>query len=208
MRADWDRRAVECYRSLQCSLCPRWQQTQACTDNAPASSEKSVSNCLWCWPTQAQWQWGMKTRWSHIWIECNRENVRWSVWTRRWKSTRGSQWHTLKHQPVWTHGGRRADLLHVFLGPDVRRVHQRAHDLQVAVDDQGLVRPIGVDADPAVVVDRIRQLASLPQHLVIAFKLARVGSLEQTHKHTPPHVLLNPHPQGFRDLIVFNSCQS
>lgn len=42
------------YQSLQCSLCPRWQQTQACIDNGPASSEKSVSNCLWCWPTHRQ----------------------------------------------------------------------------------------------------------------------------------------------------------
>lgn len=55
--------------------------------------------------THTQWKWGMKTRWSHIWIECNRKTRRWSFWTRRWKSTRGSQWHTLKHQPVWTHGG-------------------------------------------------------------------------------------------------------
>lgn len=66
-----DRKAVKCYRSLQCSLCPRWQQTQACTDNAPASSEKSVSNCLWCWPTQAEWKWRMKTRWANIWIKCD-----------------------------------------------------------------------------------------------------------------------------------------
>lgn len=42
------------YQSLQWSLCPRWQQTQACIDNGPASSEKSVSNCLWCWPTHRQ----------------------------------------------------------------------------------------------------------------------------------------------------------
>ncbi len=42
------------YQSLQCSLCPRWQQTLACIDNGPASSEKSVSNCLWCRPMHRQ----------------------------------------------------------------------------------------------------------------------------------------------------------
>lgn len=77
MRADrevrWGSRALSMnlwngYRSLLRSLCPRWQQTQACTDNAPASSERSVSNCLWCWPTQTQWEWGMKTGWANVWI--------------------------------------------------------------------------------------------------------------------------------------------
>lgn len=89
------------------------------------------------------------------------------------------------------------DLLHVFLGPDVRGVHQRAHDLQVAVDHEGLVRPVGVDADPAVVVHRIWQLAALPQHLVVAFKLARVGGLVETHEQTALLIFRDPDPQDF-----------
>lgn len=76
----------------------------------------------------------------------------------------------------------RPDLLDIFFGPDVRRVHQGAHDLQVAVDDQGLVRPVGVDADSAVVVHRVGQLAALPQHLVVTFKLAWVGCLKERQR--------------------------
>lgn len=63
-----------CYQSLQCSQCPLWQQTQACTDTGPASSEKSVLNCLWCRPTCRQndndvHAAGMKTqcKWQYFW---------------------------------------------------------------------------------------------------------------------------------------------
>lgn len=67
--------------------------------------------------------------------------------------TRGTQRHTLtpwKHTVTQIASG--ADLLDVFFGPDVRWVYQGAHDLQVAVDNKGLVRPVGVDADSPVVV--------------------------------------------------------
>lgn len=110
------------------------------------------------------------------------------------KHTRVSRRHTAKHKPVRTHSQRPADLLDVFFGPDVRRVHQRAHNLQVAVDHEGLVRPVSVDAHPAVVVHRIWQLAPLPQHLVVAFKLAWVGSLMETHGQMAPQPFLIPHP--------------
>lgn len=74
------------------------------------------------------------------------------------------------------------DLLDIFFGPDVRRVNQGAHDLQVAMDNKGLVWPVGVDADSPVVVHRVWQLAALPQHLVVTFKLARVGCLEERQR--------------------------
>lgn len=74
------------------------------------------------------------------------------------------------------------DLLDVLLGPDVRRVNQGAHNLHVAMDNEGLVWPVGVDAHSPVVVDRVWQLASLPQHLVVTLKLARVGRLRHRDK--------------------------
>lgn len=89
------------------------------------------------------------------------------------------------------HGERHADLLDVLFGPDVGGVHQRAHDLQVAVDHECLVRPIGVDADPAVMVHRVWQLATLPQHFVVALKLAWVGGLMETHKKMALYIFLN-----------------
>lgn len=91
------------YRSLQCSLCPRWQRTQACTDNGRASSEKSVSNCLWCWPTHRQNHVdrhadGVKTggfRWHSIITARQESNCTVSGAERRWARIFG--WH----DPGW-----------------------------------------------------------------------------------------------------------
>lgn len=77
---------------------------------------------------------------------------------------------------------RHPDLLDIFFGSDVRRVNQGAHDLQVAVDNKGLIRPVGVDSDSPVVVHRVRQLATLPQHLVVTLKLAGVGRLSERQR--------------------------
>lgn len=74
------------------------------------------------------------------------------------------------------------DLLDIFFGPDVRWVHKGAHDLQVAMDNEGLVRSVCIDTDSPVVVDGVWQLSTLPQHLVVAFKLAWVGCLSQRSK--------------------------
>lgn len=73
----------------------------------------------------------------------------------------------------------RPHLLHVLLGPQVRGVHERAHDLDVAVHHQRLVRPVRVDAHTAMVEDRVGHLRPLPQHVAVTLKLARVGSLAQ-----------------------------
>lgn len=77
---------------------------------------------------------------------------------------------------------RHPDLLDVFFGPDVGWVNQGAHDLQVAVDNKGLVWPVGVDSDSPVVVHRVGQLAALPQHLVVTLKLAGVGRLSERQR--------------------------
>lgn len=188
------------YQSLQCSLYPRWQQTQACIDNGPASSEKSFSNCLWCWPTHRQdyiHSDGMKTwcsccTWKHLdqvkWrdkcqtaYQLNWVLDTWMTWCVM-TNTLSTRWHTLtvwEHTLQQIHGECHPDLLDIFFGPDVRRVYQGTHDFQVAVDNKGLVWPVCVDAHPAVVVHRIWQLTTLPQHLVVAFKLTWVGSLQE-----------------------------
>lgn len=70
-------------------------------------------------------------------------------------------------------------LLHVLLGPKIGRVHERPHDLYIAVDDQCLIWPVGVDAHTAMVEDRIWQLRPLPQHVTVTFKLAWVRGLWQ-----------------------------
>lgn len=68
-------------------------------------------------------------------------------------------------------------LLDVLLHPQVRRVHQRTHDLHVAVDHQGFVGAIRVDADPAVVKHGVGELGPLPEHVAVALKLPGVGGL-------------------------------
>lgn len=90
--------------------------------------------------------------------------------------------HAHKHTPIYIHTECHPDLLDILFGPDVRRMYQGAHDLHIAMYDKGLVRPVSVDANSAVVVDWVRQLATLPQHLVVTFKLAGVGRLWQSDK--------------------------
>lgn len=68
-------------------------------------------------------------------------------------------------------------LLHVLLGPQVRGVHERAHDLDVAMHHQRLIRPVRVNAHTAMVEDRVRHLRPLPQHLAVTLKLAWIGGL-------------------------------
>lgn len=80
------------------------------------------------------------------------------------------------HTQTHTH----PDLLDIFFCPDVRRVDQGAHDLQVAMDDEGLIGAVSVDTDSTVMVHGVWQLPTLPQHLVVTFKLAWVGCL--THR--------------------------
>lgn len=69
------------------------------------------------------------------------------------------------------------DLLNILFGSDVRRMHKGAHDLEITVDNKGLVGTVGVDADSPVMVDRVGYLASLPEHIRVTFKLAWVGCL-------------------------------
>lgn len=73
-------------------------------------------------------------------------------------------------------------LLDVLLHSDIRRVHQGAHDLHVAVDHQGFVRAVRVDSHAAVVEHGVRELRPLPEHVAVALKLPRVGSLWRNGK--------------------------
>ena len=66
--------------------------------------------------------------------------------------------HDNTKQRINTH----THLLDVLFGPEVRRVHQGTHNFEVAVDDHSLIWTVSIDAHPAVVVDRVWQLTTLP----------------------------------------------
>lgn len=68
-------------------------------------------------------------------------------------------------------------LLDVLLHADIRRVHQRTHDLHVAMDHEGFIGAVRVDANPAVVKNGVGELRPLPEHVAVALKLAGVGGL-------------------------------
>lgn len=61
-------------------------------------------------------------------------------------------------------------------------MHQRAHDLHVAVDHEGFIGAVRVDANPAVVKNGIRELCPLPEHIAVTLKLAGVRGLWRNRK--------------------------
>lgn len=56
-------------------------------------------------------------------------------------------------------------------------MHQGTHHLHVAMDHEGFIRAVRVDAHPTVVEHGIRELSPLPEHIAVTLKLARVGGL-------------------------------
>lgn len=122
--------------------------------------------------------WIKKKRKDKAKVKLNCHTGIWMTWFMM-TSTWGTQWHTQmhKHTIISIHTVCHPDLLNIFFGPDVRRVYHGAHDLQVAMDNKGLVWPVSVDADSPVVVDWVWQLTTLPEHFVVTFKLAWVGCL-------------------------------
>lgn len=61
-------------------------------------------------------------------------------------------------------------------------MHQRTHDLHIAMDHEGFIGAVRVDANPAVVKNSIGELCALPEHVAVALKLARVGGLWRDRK--------------------------
>lgn len=56
-------------------------------------------------------------------------------------------------------------------------MHQGTHHLHIAMDHEGFIGAVRVDAHPAVVENSIRELSPLPQHIAVTLKLPRVGGL-------------------------------
>lgn len=69
-------------------------------------------------------------------------------------------------------------LVYVFFDPTVGRLHDGAHHLGVAADDQRLVGRVGVDADPTLTDHGVRRCPALPHGVSIRLKLTGVGGLE------------------------------
>lgn len=68
-------------------------------------------------------------------------------------------------------------LLHVLLGPVVRRLHHGAHHFGIAADHQRLIRSIGVDAYAALEHRSVLHCPTLPQGVAVHLKLTRVRRL-------------------------------
>lgn len=75
-------------------------------------------------------------------------------------------------------------LLHILLGSNIGRMHKGSHDLHIAVDNQGLVRPVRVDAHSAVMIHRVWHLPSLPQHFTVTLKLTWIRCLRDRGRET------------------------
>lgn len=73
-------------------------------------------------------------------------------------------------------------LLYILLGSNIRRVHKGTHDFHIAVYNQSLIRPVRIDAHPAVMVHRVLHLPSLPQHFTVTLKLTRVRRLRDRER--------------------------
>lgn len=73
-------------------------------------------------------------------------------------------------------------LLHILLGSNIGRMHKGSHDLHIAVDNQGLIRPVRVDAHSAVMIHRVWHLPSLPQHFTVTLKLTWIRCLRDREK--------------------------
>lgn len=181
--------------------CRRWRQTPACICSAPAACVRSFSAALWCPPA-----WESRPRLNPSCPERAPEPRRATAWRGDPATEMPRSRHPgpasafsfplgpalppgpapprvpaftsnpapSSHQPL---PQPQPHLLQVLLGPQVRGVHERAHNLDVAVHNQRLIRPVRVDAHTTVVEDSVRHLRPLPQHVAVALKLARVGGL-------------------------------
>lgn len=87
--------------------------------------------------------------------------------------------------------------LYVLFDPDVRRLDNVSRELNVSVDDQRLVRPVGVDAHLAGVDNRLWRGAPLPAQFRVALELTRIRSLlvrerkQEKKCHWPPYTYIS-----------------
>lgn len=157
--------------------CLPWRRTPACICSAPGACARSSSAARWCPPAQEP---GPRLNPSPANVGPGAQDGSSllhsvaEILQYQGPVTQKSR-ACLPHQlalppgpapprapPPAPHPQPRPHLLHVLLGPQVRRVHERAHDLDVAVHHQRLIRPVRVDAHTTMVEDSVRHLRPLP----------------------------------------------
>lgn len=72
-------------------------------------------------------------------------------------------------------------LLDIIFYSDVWWMHKGSHNFYIAMDHQGFIRSVCVDANSAMVKDSVRELRALPKYITVTLKLTWVRSLQKRH---------------------------